>query len=166
MKKIINNSLIALSILLFSSCSSYIRYGLTQKYYLSSVEKEIAPEQERIQAYENVVNIDTLNVPLNKIIAADDYNVFLGVSLQNSAKGLLSIYKKYNEFNFLSEKEENDTLSILFKKNNGLYYSILYDSEKDRFSYILLLTGDPAVVRNKFNTNFLINKLSNAYKNY
>lgn len=147
---------------LIFSCSSSGRFGISQRYYLDKSEQERPLDKFIVEKYEGIINIDTLNVPLNKFIVTKHYKVYIGVSFNANANTLYSIYKNDTSFKFYQDVILLDTVSVFFKKHGDYYYSILYNSPKDKFTYILTLTSDSITVNEKYKSSFLINKISNA----
>lgn len=140
---------------ILSSCTPVCRFGMTQKYNLEPGEKAQQLEQYLVDKYEQRFNKDSLNVPLTKIITAQDYRVYVGVLLSGSPDGLISAYRADTSICLLSEKNENSTLSFMAKIAGEYYYSFLYDSEKDKLSYLLVIEGDSAAIAEKYNQNVL-----------
>jgi len=154
--------IIFFSITLLLSCSSSGRFGVSQKYYLEQGENERVLDKFLVDKYEKIINIDTLNVPLNKFINSKNYKVYIGVSFSTNAINLYSFYKKDTLFRFLEKRIANDSISLFFKKQNEFYYSFIYNSQKDKFTYILTLESDSTTVNKKYNDNFLPKKIKNA----
>jgi len=148
-------------ILFFVSCSSSLRFGISQRYYIEKSETERPLDKFVLDKYENIINIDTLNIPLNKFIRSKQYKVYIGVSFSVKANALYSVYRQDTTFSFLQDKVNKDTVSVYFKKYNDYYYSLIYNSIKDNLTYILVMESDSVVVKNKFKDDFLIKKISN-----
>jgi len=160
-KSNIINIAFVITIFLFS-CSSSGKFGVTQRYYLEQGETERALDKFIVEKYANLINVDTLNVPLNKFINSKNYKVYIGVSLNAKANKLHSFYKNDTLFRFIESRIAKDSISMFFKKKNEFYYSLIYNSQKDNYTYILTLESDSTTINNKFNTNFLYKKITNV----
>lgn len=147
---------------LLLSCSSVGKFGYSQRYFLEQGETERELDKSLVEKYEKIINIDTLNVPLNKYINSKKYKVYIGVSFNANANKLYLFYKKDSLFTFIQNRISNDSITLFFKKQNEFYYSLIYNSQKDKFTYILTLESDSSTVNNKFNINFLQKKITNA----
>lgn len=152
--------LIVVLIILISACSTSGRFGVSQKYNLDKNEREIQLNNLIIQNYETLINIDTLNFPLNKYILSKKYNVYIGVSFYSKAKEIPAIYQNDSSYLFYINNIEENNASILFKKENTFCYSYIFDDKSDKLTYFLTLTADSATVNSKFSESFLKEKLN------
>ena len=147
--------------LFISSCNSTLNFGKTQKYALDKSEREIQIDQNIVDQYEAIINFNTLNVPLNKYIVGDDYKVFIGVILSANSKTLLSMFQEDKAYNVIDYTLEKGNISILFKKGEAFYYSYLYDSSRDKLSYILTCDTDSSNVQDMYKNKILSKKVLN-----
>jgi len=159
--KYLNSLITIISISAFFSCNSNVKFGISQEYKIGNDENENAIEKYIIDNYEYIINVDTLNIPLNKYIYSKKYKIYVGVSFKNKANELYQFYKKDTLYNIQNNREIGNTISIIFKKKNQYYYSFLYDSQKDKYTYVLTLESDSTTVRNKFDDSFLQKKIHN-----
>lgn len=158
MKKI-NILLILLLCFTFTACNKSISFGVSQKYYLTENEQEYSLDNLIVKKYENLINIDSLNVPLNKYIFSKKYNVYIGVSFSVPANKLADIYKNNEKYQIIESQNESNAVNLFFSKENEFFYSYIYDSSKDKLTYILTLETDSANVKHKYEQNFLKQKL-------
>jgi hypothetical protein len=151
-----------ITLLMFLSCTESVKFGISQKYYLNEKEKETFLDEYIVQKYKNIINVDTLKVPLNKFITSKNYRVYIGVSFSSDANNLYSFYKNDSLFSFIDNHINTDNISIFFKKGNAFFYSFIYDSQKDKYTYILTLESDSLTVNHIYYDDFLSKKIKNA----
>ncbi len=149
---------ILLSAFLFS-CNSALRFGVSQKYNLDENEKTSKLDKAIVAKYEAIINVDTLNIPLNKFVSTKKYKVYIGVSFACTSTNLFSIYNKKDSFNIIDKTINKTDVSMFFKKGNDFFYSYLYDSEKDKLTYVLTLESDSLLAKEKFDVRFLSKKI-------
>ena len=149
-------------IIFIVSCSSSGHFGITQRYYLNKNETERPLDKFVVEKYEKIINIDTLNIPLNKYITSKNYKVYIGIAFTTNTKELYNFYQNDTSYLFIKKIISSNTANVFFKKHNEFYYSLFYNSNKDKFTYVLTLESDSAFVEQCFQGNFLLNKISNA----
>jgi len=146
-------------IFIFSACNNNLDFGVSQKYILFQNEKQLPLDQLTVDIYESLINIDTLNVPINKFLKGTNYKVYIGVSFFNSTQKLFDIYSKDSSFSILSKKITPNDISMFFLKNGKCFYSHIYDSKNDKFAYVLTMDADSLVVKTNYDTAFFSKKI-------
>lgn len=150
-----------LPIILFTSCNPSVRFGKSQKYSLSDNEHEVAISQGIVDHYETIINIDTLNYPLNKYIISNEYKVYIGVSFVNKSAEITNFYRNNETYTIHDANYEKSSASMFFEKESLYCYSFIYDSEVDKLTYFLTIEADSAVSYNKFREDLLKIKVKN-----
>jgi len=143
------------------SCNSVCRFGISQKYILGKNEKVQKLDQLLVDKYEQLFNKDSLNVPLNKLVSAKNYRIYIGVLLSSQSSDLFSAYQSDTLIHILDQQVQGSTISFLSEISGAYYYSYLYSSQKDHLSYLLSFEGDSALVFDKYHQEFLKTKVSN-----
>lgn len=149
------------ALILFIACNSGIQFGKTQHYLPAKHEKEISYNQDIVNHYEHVINIDTLNVPLNKFIQGKGYKVYIGVSLVQKPAELFDTYKQFPEYTIYKKRNNKGRHAMLFAKDKGFYYTHSYHSPKDDLTYILTMEADSATVGKHYKQQLFTKKTRN-----
>lgn len=156
--KFLNTILIAI---ILTSCSGSERFGLTQKYKCTEDEKTAPITEVLINKYEQTINIDSFNIPLNRLIESSKHKIYIGVSFNASKEKLYATYASKTDYHILNSRQSNDSIEFVFKKNDEFFYSLIYYSKKDKFTYVLTLESDSLYTNEKFNNYFLPQKVRN-----
>ena len=99
-------TLLGITILLFScNSTSYVRFSLKEKYYLSGNEREIVRDTMTLNAYDKFNNDLENQVPLEKIIAGKNYLVYLGTAINNQPETMYEVYKKDSTHTIFANRE-------------------------------------------------------------
>lgn len=143
----------------FASCSPSVRFGMSQKYGLNKGEQAVKLDNDIIGIYENTINIDSLNYPLNKCVASKKYKIFIGVSFQNKANEIANFYQNSTAYSVFKTDNTKNNVSLLFNKDSAFLYSYIYDSPKDKLTYFLTLEADSATSNKMYKNDYLKNRL-------
>lgn len=156
----IKNITFLLLIFVLCSCSGSERFGITQKYKCADDEKSVAVSQMFVDKYEPVINIDTFNIPLNRVISSKKYHIYIGVSFNADNETLFNSYSNQVDYKILDHRSNADSTEFVFRVNNRFFNTLIYRSIKDKLTYVLTLETDSATVLEKYESYFLSKKVS------
>ena len=145
---------------LLSSCGQVLQYGITQKFKLVQGEKEEKLRQSIVDVYEKILNPKTMDVPLNKLVKGDSYQIYFAVSLQKSPEDLKAKYEKLESVEILEKAESTDGAELLMVANRLYYYSYIYSSDRDKLTYLLTLESDSSIATSKFKSHYLQDRVN------
>lgn len=151
---------LVLTVFLFAACDSSVRFGISQKYQMAEGERQGPLDGRIVSKYESVINVDTLNLPLNKFIYTTGYKVYIGVSFSVRSQELLNLYSSKPAYRVIDQQTTDQGVMFTFAKSGEFFYSYLFDAPDDQLTYLLTLEADSATVQSKFNSQFLSTKVA------
>ena len=158
MKKTFSICFFALFVL--ASCNSSVRFGISQKYKLNKDEHNVKLDDIIVKKYENIINIDTLNYPLNKYIVSKNYKIFIGVSFNSKTKDIVNFYQNNETYYVFDANLSENENSMYFNKDAHFLYSYIYDSKKDKLTYFLTLEADSTTCIKMYKSDYLKTRLN------
>ncbi len=143
MKKKYTPILLAFVTLLMFNCKSStsktdsITYGYNENFKLSESEKEIS-SSHLIDLYETIWDYPEFNLPINKVISHDDYQIFIAAAIENNLEETIEQVLNTKEFNFINKEESEKFTKQLLYTHNGFYiYSVIYAEKVQDIPFVI-----------------------------
>jgi len=163
-----------LSFLFFSvstlSAQSYILFGAKEKYFLSKLEANLALDSIVVNNYDKYNFSLQHQVPLQKYVNSPDYNLYIGLALDDSPSDMMSFYLNYAQYEILladTLKIKRKTIYKIFIKDKDKYlYKVIFKTKKTVYSAVLTYTSfDKNIIQNLYSDElFFENKFGKKYK--
>lgn len=157
-------SYIILIILFIISCKSndtkVVTFAYNQEYKLDSPEKSIDLSKEIVKEYEDYNKLDSINIPLNKLIVGKDYKIYIGIGLENTPLEIINHFKSDKELKILNYSNYNSNLNLLCKKNNIYAIKYIFTEKKENLPVVFnIVSKDSILIDNLFKSNEIISKI-------
>ncbi len=150
---------------LMSQSQQYILFGAKEKYYLSKAEKSSPIDSTIISDYAPL-NPDLVHqVPLNKYIESNKYQLFIGLAVFDSPKKIINFYKNNSNLKILKSGQQKIKkvyfYKLLCKLNEAYIYKIIFITRKSKYTAVLnYVSKDYNTLKSLYdNANFINEKL-------
>ena len=166
-------TIIILTFIISGYSQNKIRYGAKEKYYLSDDEKNHIIDDDVLDKYDLYNNDLEHQVPLQRFIKASNYNLYIGLAINDSPSSMMNLYKNdVNNYSILqidSVKVKRKCFYKMYVKYNGEYnYKIIFKTQKSYYTVVLNFVSNNRELLQEFydDTNFIKTKLHKRTKEY
>lgn len=117
--------------------SNSISYGYKENFKLSENEQEIN-SADLVNLYETIYNYPNFNLPLNKVVTHEDYQIFIAAAIENSEQETIDQILKTEEFEFIeSENSTKFSKQLLYNYNDLYIYSVIYAEKFQEIPFVI-----------------------------
>ena len=145
---------------LFLSCrggSDKVEIGVNRHYCLDKGEKKLELTSLVKSRYSFLVDSLGAEIPLNRFVKSNRYQVFIGVVMNNNVKILNDKIVADRTVEVLDEKLVNGYKSYFLKKKDIYYFSLIVE---DDYPLLILTQGkDSTEAKKLYDGNKIVNKV-------
>lgn len=148
-------------LLLLASCRNYntVEMGASKYYRLDIQEKVFPLTQTAIDNFEALIRSISIELPLNRYIKSSQYELFVGVAMNDDIKTLIQKIQSDTTFHIIHTKLVQNSSNYFISKNN-LY--LIGTVVEDKYPLILLAKSNDSIgLRKKYDEDYFYKKLSN-----
>lgn len=153
--------------LCLGSCSSnksnprkVVRFGLNDKMCLAGKEQLQPSSKSEFIEYEQNCLPSTMSIPLNRVIDAGNYQIYIGIPITSALDKVSTAMYKHFEGKVLEKREDTRSKEAIIKSAYLYNYQLIHKTKSKNVFVFNLVSKDESLVRKFYAEKYLIKKLN------